>query len=257
MPTDHDTEKKTDAVSVEDYSKFLLHSPTEITYILRSLMTRKCLLTAHFSEGRDIMLTSIIGVDGNAGAVYLDISATEELNRTLCASHHIIFATRQDKVRIQFAASGAQMVHYEAGPALRIAMPHTLLKLQRRDYYRVETPRGKPVTMTLNHPQVGHLQATLMDISVGGVGLTNLPADAQLTTSQVFHNCRLVLPEIGPIISDLELRNQFDLVLRNGARIKRYGFQFIDLPANSQAMIQRYINKLERERRALLAEHAG
>lgn len=255
MPIDHATEHRTDAVNIEDYSKFLLHSPTEIVYLLRSLMSKKCLLTAHFNGGKDMLLTSIIGVDNAAGVVYLDTNANEAVNQAICASHHIIFATRQDRIRIQFAANAAQKVPYQQGHALRIAMPQTLLKLQRRDYYRVETPRGKPLAITLNHPQLGHLQGTLLDISVGGAGLTNLPAEVEFSAGLIFHNCRLVLPEIGPIISDMELRNMFDLVLRNGARTKRYGFQFIELPANSQAMIQRYINKLERERRALLAEH--
>lgn len=244
----------TDAVTIEDYSKFLIHSRTEIVYIVRTLMTRRCILTAHFEEGRGIMLTTVIGVDADNGLIYLDVSPDPAVNARASASPHCVFATRQDKVRIQFAANGMQQVPFEQGTAFRIALPQSLLKLQRRDYFRLETPRGKPLLVTLNHAELGRIEATLADISIGGAGIINLPADPRLEVGTLFRNCRIMLPEIGPVMGDMELRNQFDQILRSGARIRRYGFQFVDLPANSQAMVQRYINKLERERRALLPD---
>jgi len=58
-------------------------------------------------------------------------------------------------------------------------------------------------------------------------------------------------PEIGNIVATMEIRNVFEVTLRNGLKSKRAGCQFINLSANMQSMIQRYIIKVERERRAM------
>jgi c-di-GMP-binding flagellar brake protein YcgR len=50
------------------------------------------------------------------------------------------------------------------------------------------------------------------------------------------------------------VRNSFPVTLRSGAVIKRTGCAFLDLPSSQQAMIQRYIIRLERDRRAKLSE---
>jgi c-di-GMP-binding flagellar brake protein YcgR len=50
------------------------------------------------------------------------------------------------------------------------------------------------------------------------------------------------------------VRNSFPVTLRNGSVIKRTGCAFLNLPSGQQAMIQRYIIRLERDRRAKLSE---
>jgi hypothetical protein len=56
------------------------------------------------------------------------------------------------------------------------------------------------------------------------------------------------------IQTKLMVRNSFPMTMRNGAVIKRTGCAFLDLPSNQQALIQRYIIRLERDRRAKLSE---
>jgi c-di-GMP-binding flagellar brake protein YcgR len=42
----------------------------------------------------------------------------------------------------------------------------------------------------------------------------------------------------------------FEITLRSGARIKRAGCEFVKLPGQMSTLVQRYIIKVERERKA-------
>jgi c-di-GMP-binding flagellar brake protein YcgR len=73
------------------------------------------------------------------------------------------------------------------------------------------------------------------------------------TIGQTFENCRIELPEIGPVTTSLQVRNSLDITLLNNKSNRRLGCQFIDMSRASAAGVQRYITKLERERNARLA----
>jgi len=65
-----------------------------------------------------------------------------------------------------------------------------------------------------------------------------------------FPNCVVDLPEIGVITVTLKVRNLYEITLRSGQRSKRSGCQFVNLIPAAQNIIQRYITKIERERKA-------
>jgi c-di-GMP-binding flagellar brake protein YcgR len=56
--------------------------------------------------------------------------------------------------------------------------------------------------------------------------------------------------EVGVVITTLEVRNVFEITLRNGTRVTRAGCQFANLAGPMLTLIQRYIIKVERERKA-------
>jgi hypothetical protein len=63
-------------------------------------------------------------------------------------------------------------------------------------------------------------------------------------------NCRLELPDAGPLVATLEVRFQARNAGPGGTERTRCGMQFLNLPTGGMTMLQRYINKLERERRS-------
>jgi c-di-GMP-binding flagellar brake protein YcgR len=94
------------------------------------------------------------------------------------------------------------------------------------------------------------LSTQIVDISVGGVCLAGLPADLPLNADTRFGESGIDLPEGGAVIADLQLRWMVDVVNRSGVPSKRAGFEFLRLPHAKSTLIQRYITKTERERKA-------
>jgi len=244
--------QKTEAVA--DNSNYMIHSRIEILYVLRAIQHKNELVTAYFNQGNDFILTSIIAVDGDTGSVILDFGANELLNQRALASDKIILVTTQDRVKVQFVADGVEQAEYLGRPAFKAGIPSELLKLQRREYYRLSTPMINPIKCAMTKPGGGNIEATIADISLGGIAIANYQSLITFEIGDKFAACRIVLPEVGTVTTGIEIRNEHEVTMQNGVKVQRAGCLFIDLPASQQTMIQRYIIKLDRERRAILSQ---
>jgi c-di-GMP-binding flagellar brake protein YcgR len=234
------------------YSKYLLHSRAEIGHILRTLKQKGSLITVYFNQGNDFFLTTVLGADDNH--LIVDVGADAATNRKALASDKLIFITTLDKVKVQFSVGRIEETRHETRPALRCTLPDSLLRLQRREYYRLSTPVATPIKCLIPVPVEERgkraVETTVVDISGGGVAVVVPPQGVPFAPEMRFDDCRIELPDTGVITASLEVRNLFDVTLRNGARVKRAGCQFHSLSGTMATMIQRYILRVERERKA-------
>lgn len=247
------TSSKSNTLEPED-SRYLVRSRMEIAAILRAVMDAGEMVTVYLDNRKDFILTAFLAVDSAKNVAWLDSGKDPELNKRVLNAKRIVVVTRQDKVKIQFELPGVQSTQYQGHPALSIALPATLLKFQRREFFRVETPRIKPIVCRMPLSDGGHCDAKLLDISLGGVCITGLPDDLRLDVGVEFAGSKFTLPDEGIVETTLQLRNVLEVQLRSGGVSRRVGFKFIGLPRSAETMIQRYVTKLERERRAKLKD---
>ena len=95
------------------------------------------------------------------------------------------------------------------------------------------------------------LETGVANISVGGIGTSGFPATLVLAQAQLLPNCRIALPEEGVVVTALEIRNLQQSARRPGQPVLCAGCVFVGIATPHQAMIQRYIIRIDRERRAL------
>ncbi len=234
----------------EEESRFLVRGRVEIAFILKSVMQAGEIVTAYFNEGRDFAITALLAVDGPGGFAVFDANQQVAANQRLLSSKRISFVTNQDKVKVQFATAALTPCEFEGRPALRSALPETLYKYQRREYYRVPASLSNPLQCVVPRGDSPALTMSIVDISIGGVCLTGFPETEILEPGMALDNCRIDLPEIGVLTTSLRVRNSFEIPLRNGLVHRRAGCKFSKLSPASEAMIQRYIIRLERDRRS-------
>lgn len=232
-----------------DNSEYMIRSGKEIAYILRAIQHKRELVTAYFNQGKDFILTSILAVDADQ-ALILDFGPDEAVNQRMLSTGKIVLTTTQNGVKIQFAINGVAKVDYLGRPAFSARIPHELLKLQRREYYRLPTPIINPIKCSITFPQGGKAEVTIADISLGGIAITNYPTSIGLGISDRYSDCRILLPGTGTVSSSIEVRSQREITRKNGQVSYQAGCMFLDLPPGQEAIIQRYIIKLERERTA-------
>lgn len=241
----------------DDYSKYLLYSKTEILFVLRSLIQKGAMLTVYFDQGASFLLTSLVAIAPDNASLLFDCGSNDEMNRKALCADKLIFTATLDKVKIQFSLRKLELASNEGQPVFRGALPEALLRLQRREYYRLSTPIANPIecliTVIQENGSTLQMAAPLLDISGGGVGLM-LPADAcgLYAVGTSLPACRLALPEAGLLSADLYVRNAFDVATKSGSHYLRVGCEYINLPGTRLTMIQRYITRTERERKARL-----
>ena len=248
MPEQHNLFQ--DALT-EEYAKYLVHSRQEIAQILRAVMRQNEIVTGYFNQGQAFFLTAILDANQDTGQLLLDCGSDAETNRRALASSKIIFVTNQNSVKIQFSTAALELMEYQGRPAFAVPLPQNLLKLQRREYYRLVAPIRSPLHCIIPDLAGERVEAEVADISVGGICMTTTPAPTILTAGLLLPNCRIALPEEGTVVAGLEVRNQQQTTRRSGQAIQRTGCVFVEIPALHQAMIQRYIIRIDRERRTL------
>lgn len=253
-PERQEPAQKPDPIVVpEAFSQYLLHAQSEILFILRALVMGGARITVYFNEGKDFLLTALIAVDDDG--IVLDYGSSAEMNRRALAADKLFCITTHERVRVQFQIRGVRKIEHEGRPAFRAPLPDTLLRLQRREYYRLTTPLAAPLKCRIPLPPAGNVErepveVNVVDISGGGLGIIAPPENVVFDADMVFPNCRIELPEVGAITATLQVKNLFEVTLRNGSRVKRSGCQFVDLPGPMLTLVQRYIIKVERERKA-------
>lgn len=236
-----------------NYSQYLLRSKNEILFILRDLLAGTDHLTIYFNEGRDFLLSVLLEVDEHG--LTLDYGGSADTNARALTAEKLFCVTTHDKVRIQFALRGLWRIDFQERPAFRAALPDSVLRLQRREFYRLTTPVAHPIKCQIPVMTEGGLssmimEANVVDISGGGLAMMAPPEGLIFSAGAVFENCRIELPDVGVVITTLEVRNVFDITLRTGTQVARAGCQFARLPGTMLTLIQRYIIKVERERKA-------
>ncbi len=238
----------------DDFSQYLLHDARQIKQILRSLVENRALITTYLPSGNQSFLTAILTLIDDEERLVFDASPDEAVNRRVAAAEELIFATQLDGIKIQFPLNEIQEVTYEGRDAFAAARPERLLRLQRREYYRLVTPITHAMVCTIPLPRPDQeplvIEARVLDISGGGLAVVVPPEEVEFGPGMEFDGCRLTLPEFGPVTVRMRVRNLFRLTNRNGVEVLRAGCEFVDLPNSANNLIQRYIFKVERDRSA-------
>ncbi|GLT22608.1 flagellar brake protein YcgR [Zoogloea oryzae] len=246
---------KFELLQADEHSRYLLRGKTDILYNLRSLVQKRAMISAFIDASADSFLTAILDVNPDNDTLILDAASSDVINDRVDGTEQLICVTQLDKIKIQFAATRPVRINHEGHTAFRIALPEVLLRLQRREYYRLIASNPHSLSCLIPVSSGGEkrmvsMEATVLDISSGGLAILLPPNEPTLEPETILTDCRLMLPETGPIVTSLRVRNIFRITNRDGSTMLRAGCEFTDLPASMASTIQRYILKAERERNA-------
>ncbi len=241
--------------NVDLYRQYLLSSRMEILYILRTLQKRGCMSTVHFDNGQSFFLTWILEVSDDGNTLVLDVGADPAINEKALKSPRLIVTANLDRIKTQFRLHNLERINFEGRTAFRAALPEEILRLQRREYFRVVTSLVHPVYCLIPaHTEEGvalKMHLPLLDISGGGISLKcPLRQAGMLKTGSFCQDCRLELPEDGIVPVTLSVRSAYSHATTGHDQFMRIGAEFVSLSANHLATIQRFITRLERERKA-------
>ena len=238
------------------YGEYLLHTKAEILSVLRHVIQHKAMITIHFDPGNSFFLSSLIAITPDDQHMILDVSADTELNHKVLKANKLTFTAFIERVKIQFNSAKMIQTTHEGHNAFLADFPDTLLRLQRRDAFRLAVPAMDPVYLHAELRQTGNsilwLDIPLWDISCGGVGLTATTVQAEhLSKGDVLTNCRIALSGEGIFIATICIKYVTAAITqRSGQRSVRIGCEFMDMPPSQLKVIQRYITRIERERNA-------
>lgn len=240
---------KIELITTEDRGRYLVSHAAEIVRILRELMEDKNIVALYGENEKQFLLSTLVAIEPEKGYLLFEQGVDQAMNALLLNSKECTFASTHDQVHIQFSSTKIESDKFGKEAVFRVPMPREILRLQRREYYRLVTSVINPVKCLIN-TGTGLMESVVVDISIGGVGVLAYPEDGRLKAGETFHGCRITLPGTGEFAVGLNVCTTFEITLKNGRVTHRAGCQFIDLPPSVETAIQRYIITVERERRA-------
>ncbi|GAB1718598.1 MAG: YcgR [Nitrosospira sp.] len=235
----------------DDDEKYGIHSRAGILSILRAMMQSNCLVTCHF--GGYQIPTAIIDIDGENGDMVLDYGPDETINKQVLEADAIHMAAYLEKVKIEFICEGFEKIEYEGRDAFLAFVPQILLRFQRREHYRIPVPAVPLVKCTILLAgsqrvvnQSIRVEVIVSDIGGGGMAMIDSRSKVGFQVGALYRDCLVTLPEVGTAKVNLQVQHVSEIAEGNGQRAR---CAYVDIPETTLSLIQRYVNKLEQERR--------
>ncbi len=235
-------------------SSYEISSAIEIAALLRSVRRQRSLVTLHFPADNQFFTTSVIDVDTRRGDLVFaypeDVNACQ---KALSGVGMLLCTTMQNDVKVQFTCLGPRKIRHQGRDALCSNLPNLLLRIQRREAFRIAIPSDQPLRCTIAVPpgrRLSTAELVVLDISSGGLSLIDHHPLIRLEPGTVHRECSLDLPEIGVVSFAMEVTATWPYALPSGLVCKRAGCQFLEMSEIGATMVQRYIIQLERDKNA-------
>jgi c-di-GMP-binding flagellar brake protein YcgR len=239
---------KIELFSKNDENEYLVTNPKEIVSILHTIAQRKSRVALYYNEGISMVLTLILAADENG--VWVDATSNPNDNRLIERSKRIIFVSTHNQAKVQFVATDVMLGTYEDAPAFSLGLPGKLLRLQRRDYFRLVTAETGALNCIIRPTaEQSHIQheVTVMDISIGGVAIVCEQTGVELHPGMVYKHCQIELPGLGTVEAAIEVKNTFEITDRSGKVKRRAGCVFVKPDGQTTMLLQRYVAQMQQQ----------
>ncbi|MBL8397419.1 MAG: flagellar brake protein [Candidatus Accumulibacter sp.] len=232
--------------------RFCITGQRAIQFVLRSLIASQETFTVQIAASGEQFLTLLLAIDAANSQLIVDCSGSESFNRRFVGSSRNLFLARPDGVHLQFTTGAPRVIDFAAARAFALPMPTRLVRWQRRDFFRIETPRVKPVSLQWSRADGQTVKRLAHDVSVAGIGL-NATDDNGLQVGEVLERCWLFLPDddkdtlqLPAVVRHVTLLEQTPMTGR-----WRIGLHFAEMARADERRLQRYIAFREHQRNEL------
>lgn len=229
-----------------DLEPYLIRSPGETQSLLLRMADSECPVTVYAGTdgGFAVGALEARSAQREGFAIRLPPSELALLERAKARTWiHVLFF---EGVKVQFRTPPGRLQDSKvASSPVLVDYPKEVLRLQRRETFRVKTPiTSRPVCLIpLTDGDTKYESLRVMNISLGGLAVMSYPRDLHLVEGTVLRDCYLDLPGVGPINVAIRVVNLYESP--NSRESRRFGCQFTELLPQARLMVQRYVNKVE------------
>lgn len=231
-------------LSDEDVDRFSIHSKREIQFILKAIAKQGHQVALYYGSRESFILTTL--VDADSGGLWFEASRNQKNNELIAKSKKFYFVSAHQNVKVQFEASQIETDIYDGMETFYMVLPHSLSRIQRREFFRLSLPIANPLKCIIPLPPPNERRSfPIVDISSGGIALTCSEDDTTLEEGKIYPNCLIPLPDNDRIEISLQVRNMFTVTKPNGDTMKRVGCKFVDMDGQTEMILQRHITQLQ------------
>jgi c-di-GMP-binding flagellar brake protein YcgR len=228
--------------------RYWLYSKFEIDALIARLCDERVQMTVYWGSSGQFAVTQIMKVDGLRNEAHFDLPSQPQQQTELLGVGELVCVAFIDSVKLQFSIAAPRRSSEGGYPTFVCAFPDRLLRLQRREYYRVRAPESLSATCLV--PYTGDCSRyealRVLDVSVGGLAMLAYPQHFSPAPGTVIDRCYLDLAGVGTVTIRMRIAN---VDPTPSAVVRRCGCEFIDLSPQARMMLQRYVHRIDVEQR--------
>lgn len=222
-------------------------APSEIKSILRFVLDSKTLLRMEVQDCSVSVITTILDID--AYTIVIDNTASDSISQQLIKADNVYLEAALKGMQISFTGVNITPWTHLGRSALRLAMPKSLKRMQRREFARTQVPAKNPALCILPiSSRTGEVRLALQNISASGVSLIDSERLLDNTEGTPHKDCQLELPDVGRIKMGLRVVQSNNTFLENGETAHCVGCAFVDISDTALMLVRHYAWRVEQTR---------
>ncbi|RLM20009.1 flagellar brake protein [Brenneria alni] len=229
--------------------QFVKRNKLAICATLRELKKNDTTVMVYHSRGQ--FISKILDVIPNDNIFIFDLGGGDHESSRVLYAGTLAFVAEPAGAKVEFSAEIARTIDFQGLPAFTAQLPELLYLIQRRSYFRINTPLWPPLLCRGELPDESNFQFTIRDLSLGGLSLyTDRDTTGLLTKGDTICGVEMDLNEYGLFSLDLQFVGQSTMKdVDNKGEVKithRLSFKFPTLSAAQERDLQQVIFDLER-----------
>ena len=230
--------------------EFRLSSLPTVRKLLNTIEEDEHELYVYLQQNNTQFVTEILNIDWTTNLIWLGTPYEKSLSMNCNSDTSYTMVSFPDGVKVQFSGMGILQSQYQNADALRIAIPKSLVRLQRRNYFRVMADEELNAQVKLEIPGAQG-KVFLIDISLAGCGFSMQGIPNQYQIGEVLKDVRMTLPDgIGSMLVELTVRNLKPLT--DSPNQIQIGCEMKTLERGAERRMQRFLLATERRQRSSL-----
>ena len=223
----------------------LYRSRIEICKILHVLAREACPIFAEIGD-ESLFVTRILLVDEHVGFLAIEYGTDKSINSTLFNLPALRFKANYSGAHLVFKVAKQMDMLLDNKPAIRFALPRSLIWSNHRELPRVVVPPNQALSCIYKDTDGEIFKAKIVDISLDGMGGMVSGEGINLKVGTVLKGCRIIYPGGEPVTVDLVVRNTKTVASSDGTFYTRSGVRFIQSPEEIKGLINFFIHNLDR-----------
>ena len=232
-------------MDVHDYDRFHVEDGAEVLALLRRSAEVRALCSVR-AAGRPETYLSPLRALLDDGDPVLDPPRAPVIERALAPGSVAAIDLRLHDWRVSFESRVARIGPSDGTPLLRLERPTALVRIRKRETFRVQVPTGTPVTLTLDASDPALTGVPMHDLCLQGGSLSVAGVRERFGAGKVFEAARLRLPDATEW--PLSLRVVHAAVVRRHADggDLRLGVQFVQTRPGFETAVAQLVGRIAR-----------
>lgn len=235
-----------DRMDGHEYDRFRIEDPAEVLSLMRLSFASRVLCSVR-AAGRPESYLSPLRDIAESGEPTLDRPRAPVIERALVPGSTASIDLRLHDYRLGFDARVERMSMTEGKSLLRLSRPDTIVKLQRRDAFKIRVPQGVGVLLTLDPDDATLRSLPMLDLSLQGGSLAFTGMRGRFEAGVTFEDAILSLPNAGEWPLSLRILHA-GVQRRLADQVElRVGVQFLNAPAGFERAVAQVVGGIARD----------